>query len=299
MSWVALSLLSALLLGLYDLAKKHALRENAVLPVLFFGVLASAAVWLPLVLMSSLGLSMPDVLRVEEMNPVNFLQLFAKSSLVGTAWIFGYFALKHLPLSIAGPVRATSPLWTILIAVSFMHERPGFWQWIGLSIVLIAFYAFSFVGKLEGIHFRKDKWIGFMIAATLLGALSAVYDKYLLQNIGLRPATVQAWFTIFLVVYLAPFYFLWRQGKWPRSDFQWRWSILFIGLLLLLADFLYFTAVQQEGALISVISPIRRCAVFITFLGGIFLMKEKNFWPKLLCICGMLLGILLLNLKTA
>jgi hypothetical protein len=44
MTWITLSIFSALLLGLYDLAKKSALRDNAVLPVLFFGIVTSAGV---------------------------------------------------------------------------------------------------------------------------------------------------------------------------------------------------------------------------------------------------------------
>jgi len=68
-----------------------------------------------------------------------------------------------------------------------------------------------------------------------------------------------------------------------------------IGLLLLSADLLYFTAIAQEGALIAVISPIRRAAVVLTFLGGILLHKELNFRPKLVCISFILVGIVLIK----
>ncbi len=298
MSWIALSIFSALLLGLYDLSKKHALRDNAVLPVLFFGILASACVWLPFVIWSHMDPSSYPAARflVQPMAGYEHILLFLKSALVAASWIFGYFALKHLPLSIAGPIRATSPLWTILMAITLMGESPSTWQWLGIAIVLSAFYAFSFVGKLEGIHFHRDKWVGFMIAATLIGACSAIYDKFLLQTAMIEPATVQAWFSLYLVVVMLPFYLLWRRGTWPRGAFEWRWTIPLIGLLLLCADFLYFTAIAQEGALIAVISPIRRGAVVVTFLGGILLHKEKNFRLKAICIFCLLAGIVLIKL---
>jgi drug/metabolite transporter (DMT)-like permease len=287
------------LLGCYDLAKKHALRDNAVLPVLFFGIVTSACVWLPFVVWSHLSPESYPSARflVQPLSGWEHWLLFLKSALVAGSWIFGYFALKHLPLSIAGPIRATGPLWTILLAVGLMGEMPSSWQWAGILIVLAAFYAFSFVGKLEGIHFYRDKWIGFMIAATLVGACSAIYDKYLLQSARIEPATVQAWFSLYLVVVMLPVYLLWLKGAWPRGCFVWRWSIPLIGLLLLSADFLYFTAIAQEGALISVISPIRRSAVIVTFLGGIYLHKELNFRPKLACIIVLLCGIVLIQLK--
>jgi drug/metabolite transporter (DMT)-like permease len=297
-SWIALSICSALLLGFYDLAKKHALRENAVLPVLFFGIVTSAIVWSPFVMWSHLA---PETypsqqFLVQSLAGYEHVLLFLKSALVAGSWIFGYFALKNLPLSIAGPIRATSPLWTILLAVGLMSETPNHWQWLGIAIVLVAFYAFSFVGKMEGIRFSHDKWVGCMIGATLLGACSSIYDKFLLQSAEIAPATVQAWFSLYLVVVMLPFYLLWLRGAWPRGQFEWRWSIPMIGLLLLLADFLYFTAISQEGALIAVISPIRRGAVVVTFLGGIFLHKEVNFRPKLLCIIGLLVGMVLIKM---
>ncbi|MEO0510356.1 MAG: DMT family transporter [Verrucomicrobiota bacterium] len=300
MSWVFLSICSAFFLGLYDLAKKHSLRDNAVLPVLFLGTLTSALIWLPLVLWSYYApMSYPSAqFLVDSIGPLEHIQLFAKSSLVGASWMFGYFAVKHLPLSIAAPIRATSPLWTILLAVLVMSERPNTWQWLGVIIVLLAFYAFSFVGKLEGIRFHRNKWVAYMIVATLLGACSAIYDKYLLQNACLKPATVQAWFSIYLALVILPFYIGWFKGVWPRGRFVWRWSIPLIGILLLIADYMYFTAITHEEALISVISPVRRTAVVVTFIGSITLYKEKNFRLKALCILILLVGITLIKMKT-
>jgi len=300
MSWVLLSILSALFLGVYDMSKKHALKENAVLPVLFFGIVTGGCIWLPFILWSHLA---PEnfplaSFLVDPIDPATHALLFAKSALVATSWIFAYFALKHLPLSIAGPIRATSPLWTILLAVLLMGESPGPLQWCGIALVLGAFYGFSFIGKLEGIYFHRDKWVGFMIAATLIGACSAIYDKYLLQTVGIRPATVQAWFSVYLILVMLPFYLLWRSNIWPRGTFQWRGSIPLIGIFLLIADFLYFTAINQEGALISVISPIRRAAVVVTFLGGICLHGEKNFRPKALCIALLLAGVVLIKMAS-
>ncbi|MGJ8641487.1 MAG: EamA family transporter [Opitutaceae bacterium] len=300
MSWIALSLLSAFFLGFYDLAKKHSVKGNAVAPVLFFSVLTGALIWLPFVLWSFLSPNTfpNESLRVDTIDWLDHLRLFAKSALVGVSWIFGYFAIKHLPLSIAGPIRATSPLWTILLAVLILEERPLVWQWVGILIVLGSFYAFSFVGKLEGIRFHRDKWVGFIIVATLLGSCSALYDKYLLQILDLKPATVQAWFSIYLVLVMMPFYLMWRQGKWSRGAFEWRWSIPLIGILLLAADFVYFTAITHDDALISVISPVRRGAVIVSFIGGILIYKEKNFKLKALCILGILLGIVLIKLAS-
>ena len=298
MSWIILSILSAFFLGIYDLLKKSAVRDNAVLPVLFISVAVGAVAWLPAAIWSAVAPgSVPlELFKVETLNLRENLLVLAKSALVGGSWLFSYFAVKHLPLSISAPIRATAPLWTISIAVLAMGERPDGWQWAGIAVILASFYAFSLVGRLEGIHFHRDKWVGFMIVATVLGALSALYDKHLIQSAGFTPSTLQCWFSIYLVIVLAPFQILWWRGAWTRGDFEWRWSIPLIGISLLIADFLYFTAIRQDGALISVISPVRRTAVLVTFTGGVLLYGERNFRRKALCIAGILAGVVLLNI---
>ena len=35
-------------------------------------------------------------------------------------------------------------------------------------------------GKKEGIDFKHDKWIWFVVLAAVLGAVSGLYDKYLM-----------------------------------------------------------------------------------------------------------------------
>lgn len=293
MNWLVLSLLSSLFLGLYEIAKKESLRGNAVPPVLFFNVLTSTLVYLPILLLSQVdgGSMAADWLVVDPLTWRDHGFLAAKSLLAGSSWIFASFALKHLPVSIAAPIRASSPFVTILVAVVFMQERPTPGQWAGIGVVLTAFYAFSLVGRKEGLVFHRNRWIACMAMATILGACSALYDKYLLNTCGYRTATVQAWFSIYLVPVMLPLLLHWYLRQRRQSPFEWRWSIPMIALLLLVSDFLYFYSVEQPGALISLISPLRRTSVIIAFIAGIRLYGEQNWKAKAICIAAMMLGI--------
>lgn len=297
MHWIALSLLSAVFLGFYEIAKKASVRNNAVPPVLFFNVLTSALVYLPLILCSHFTpeLSLLQWIRVDPIGWEDHLRLALKSVIAGSSWVFASFALKHLPMSIAAPIRASSPFVTILFAVAVMGERPTPAQWAGVTVVVIAFYAFSLVGRREGIHFHKDRWIGLMIVATLLGAVSALYDKYLLHTCGMKSATVQAWFAVYLVALMAPICGWWFIRDRQKAKFEWRWSIPMIALLLLVSDYLYFSAIEQDGGLISVISPLRRTSIIIAFIAGIRLYGELNWRPKLACILCILIGVYIIS----
>ncbi len=296
MLWIGLTLLSAVALGVYEVAKKVSVRDNPVAPVLYLNVVVCAAIWLPLVVWSRWSPSSVRVglFYVRPLDAPEHLALFIKSLLVGASWSFAYFAVKQLPITISSPIRATSPFWTILIATTLLDERPTGWQWIGMSLVLVSFYAFSLVGRREGVHFRRDKWVGLMLLATLLAAVSSIYDRYLLQELSLDVAAVQAWFSIYLLVVLLPLVVYWKWFDAKASPFQWRWSIAAIALALLVADFLYFTAIAQPGAMISVISTLRRTSIVISFLIGIFVLGEKNLKQKSACIALLLCGIALI-----
>jgi drug/metabolite transporter (DMT)-like permease len=295
-SWLLLTIASAFLLGFYDYFKKVALRGNAVLPVLFGSVAAGALVWLPFVIWSAWSPdSLPSrVLMVTGISYHDHLLLFAKAALVGMSWLLGYYGIQSLPLSIATPIRATGPLWTIGFAVLLFHESPSPKQWLGVAAILTSFFAFTFVGRNEGIHFHRNKGVFFMIGATLLGATSSLYDKFLLQKANLTPCQVQAWFTIYTSLILLPPLAFWLRLP-SRKKFHWHWAIPAIGLTLLVADILFFTAIAQPGALISLIAPVRRASVIVSFLLGIFLFREKQLHAKGICIAGIITGLILLS----
>ena len=294
MSWIAATLISAFFLGCYDLCTKHAVRENAVLPVLFFVNVCSASVWLLL-----LGLPrwapglLPPALAVTPLTLLQHAQLLAKSALVAGSWICSYFAIKHLPVSLAAPVRATGPVWTLLGAVLVLGERPGPIQGLGIVITLASFVGLSVVGRSEGIHFHRNKWFGFLFLGTLLGGVSGLYDKFLLGRAGFSAATVQCWFSIYLMVLFLPPAVGWKLRWWPRHEFHWRGSIVFISLFLLVADFLYFDALRNPAALVSVVSSLRRGSTLVAFAGGLFFFKERNSLAKLAAVLGVVAGIVL------
>jgi transporter family protein len=195
MHWITASLVSAFFLGLYELCTKHAVQKNAVLPVLFLSTFCGAAVWGLLLAADAVHPgALPAALRTDALTPVQHLQMALKSAIVAASWIFTYFALKHLPLSLGSPIRAMSPLFTWTGALLFLGERPTLLETIGVLTTLGSFFGLSVIGAREGIRFHRDKWIGFLLAGTVLGATSGLYDKYLLGRAGFSVPTVQAWF---------------------------------------------------------------------------------------------------------
>lgn len=294
MSWIVLTLASALFLGLYDLSTKHAVRDNAVLPVLFLANVCSATIWLLLLAWQAAApAALPAALHVDDLTAFQHLEVFLKSAIVAASWLCTYFAMKQLPLSLASPIRATSPVWTLLGALVLLQERPTVLEIVGVGTTIASFLGLSVVGREEGVHFHRNKWVGWLLLGTLLGTGSALYDKYLFGHAGFRASTVQCWFAIYLAAVFLPFFAGWKLRWWPRHDFQWRWSIPLLAVALLLADFAYFTALRDPEALISLVSSLRRGSTLVAFAGGVWLFRERYTHGKLLAVLGVLAGIVL------
>jgi drug/metabolite transporter (DMT)-like permease len=313
MDWILLSLVSACLLGFYDAAKKLSVRDNAVPVVLLCSVSIGAALYAPLIVWSAIAPeTVPiDRLVVRPLDATRHGLVFAKSVLVGASWSFAFTALKHLPLSIAAPIRATSPFWTILIAIVAFGERPSPLQAVGMAVVLIGFWRFSLVGRSEGIRFGRDRAVYWMVIATLLGACSSLYDKWLLQYAGFEVATMQAWFTVYLVPVMVPLAVWWYRNDRPGAAdrrrsagrgglpggqaFRWRGAIAWVSPLLLLADWFYFVALSDPEAMVSVVSVVRRTSVVIALIFGVRALSEANLRAKLGCVALILAGVALLT----
>ncbi len=295
--WLLLAFVSAALLGLYDIAKKTSLKENAVLPVLFLNTLFSALIFVPFIFMSRFDIAAMEnsMFYVPEAGWEVHKFIILKAIIVLSSWICGYFAIKHLPLTIAGPINATRPVMVLVGAMLVFGERLNLYQWIGTGFAIVSFFLLSVSGKKEGINFKSNKWIFLLVLAAVLGAVSGLYDKYLLKHIDRM--IVQSWFNVYQMIIMgAIVLFLWYPKRRSTTKFSWKWSILLISIFLSAADFAYYYALSYDDSMISVVSMVRRSSVLVSFIGGVFLFKEKNIKGKVIDFLLVLIGMLFLYL---
>ena len=298
--WILLAFLSAALLGCYDVFKKTSLKDNAVLPVLMINTVVCALFFVPLIVQSFVAAD--GVMPVGDMRTHGFV--FVKSIIVLSSWVCGYFAMKHLPLTIVGPINATRPVMTLVGALLIFGERLNLWQWAGVVLALVSIYLLSCSSKREGIRFAHNRWVVFLVAAAVLGAASGLYDKHLLSpvemgGLGLDRMFVQGWYNVYQALLMTIVILsIWLPIRRKSTPFQWRWSILFISLFLTAADMAYFYALSEPGAMISVVSMVRRSSVVVSFLFGAFYFREKNLRAKAFDLVLIMLGMLCLYIGT-
>ncbi|MDR0960948.1 MAG: DMT family transporter [Mediterranea sp.] len=296
--WLLLAFTSAALLGFYDVFKKQSLRDNAVLPVLFLNTLFSSLLFLPFILVSAFTPALSGTLfDVPVVGWEVHKFILIKSFIVLTSWVFGYFGMKHLPLTIVGPINATRPVMVLVGALLIFGERLNLYQWIGVALALLSFFMLSRSGKKEGIDFKHDKWIYFVVLAALTGAISGLYDKYLMHRFN--PMVVQSWYNVYQVFIMCPVLaLLWYPRRKEHTPFRWDWTILLISLFLCAADFVYFYALSMDGSMISIVSMVRRSSVIVSFIFGALFFREKNLRSKAVDLLLVLIGMLFLYLGT-
>ena len=284
--WLALAFLSAFLLGFYDVSKKYSLRNNAVIPILFLNTLFCSLIFLPLAFRTPFGGW--EVQRY----------ILLKACIVLSSWLLGYIGIKNLPITIVGPINATRPVMVLVGALIIFGERLNLMQWAGVLLAIFSFFLLSRSGKKEGIDFKHNRWILCTVGAAILGAISGLYDKYLMateSGLGLPRLTVQCWYNFYQCIMMgAMLLLLWWPKRKESTPFKWRWNILLISVFLSVADYVYFYSLSLDGALISVVSMVRRSSVLVSFLLGALLFHEKNLRSKAIDLALVLLSMLLL-----
>lgn len=303
--WLILAFLSAALLGFYDSFKKKALQGNAVIPVLFLNTVFSSLIFAPFIVLSySSSVLDSSLVHVASGGWECHKYILLKSCIVLSSWLAGYFGMKHLPLTIVGPINATRPVMVLVGALLVFGEQLNVWQWTGVMLAVVSFLMLSRSGKKEGIDFKHNKWIACIVVAAILGAVSGLYDKYLMASpadggVGLDKMMVQSWYNIYQMIMMGiMLLILWMPARKHTTPFRWDWTIIGISLFLSAADFVYLYSLSLPGAMISIVSMVRRGSVIVSFLFGAIFFHEKNLKSKAVDLALVLLGMLFLYFGT-
>lgn len=299
--WIVFAFCSAALLGFYDVFKKKALVGNAVIPVLALNTLFCSLIFAPFIIGSASGIiGNKSAWYVPVAGWEAHRYIVLKAVIVLLSWVCGYVGIKHLPITLVGPINATRPVMTLVGAMFVFNETLNVWQWFGVAFAALSFYLLSRSGRREGINFVHNKWIVCVVAAALFGAISALYDKFLMTpqeygGLGLNKIAVQGWYNIYqMIMMTAVLLIVWFPRRTSGDRFHFSWAIIGISIFLSAADFMYFYALSFPGAMISIVSMVRRGSVLVSFVFGAWVFHEHNLRSKTVDLILVLLGMVCL-----
>ena len=297
--WLWAAIGSAILLGIYDVFKKQASTRNDVLHILLYVTALSTLILSPFVLTSEFGWhwlentsfnASPGSLR-------DHLLVILKAFVVTISWVTGLMGLKHLPITTAGTIKTSRPVFVLLGSILIFGERLNPWQWVAVLVAFVALWLLGHTSRREGFDFVRNRWVICMWVSVVSGVASALLDKHLMAS--MQPMFVQGWCNFYITLILAITLLVVKHSGSPYyKPYKHDWLILVIALFITWSDFLYFLSLSGEGAMLSVVSILRRSSVIITFICGALFFKEKNLRSKGLALLILLVSMVILVLAS-
>ena len=293
--WLWAAVGSAFLLGIYDVFKKQASTRNDVLHILLYATALSTVLLSPFIIASAFGTGWFEgtVFAVPRGTVHEHMLVLLKSVIVAISWITGLMGLKNLPITTAGTIKASRPVFVLIGSILIFGERLNLWQWVAIIIAMFALWLLGHTSKKEGVDFARNKWIFCMWVAVVTGVISALLDKHLMAS--MQPMFVQGWCNFYIALIMAVIVLFGRFAhRQYYKPYKHDWAIWIIALFITGSDFLYFLSLHSDGAMLSVVSMLRRSSVIITFLCGAVVFKEKYLRQKGLALLILLIGMAIL-----
>ncbi|WP_143326029.1 EamA family transporter [Vandammella animalimorsus] len=288
MNWIGFGILAGVVLGLYDYWTKKAMTGNMVITIVFWSSLFGALAWLVAFLPITEGTKFHILLSDTSINDQIIILL--KGIMMTGSWLLAYYSVRELPMSFSGAMRASGPLWTMIGGAIVFQEFLTIFQLSIISITIAAYFFLSQLGQAEGIRIMRSGPVLMMLLATILSAMTTVYDKFIIHELGISSVTVQAWSAIHRLL-LSGLLLVWAGHNNPEIyNPKWSFWIPLVGLSWVAAEWIYFLAINDPNSNVTYLSVFRRISLVIGFLLSAILIGEKNVKQKFFVV-----GILFLS----
>jgi drug/metabolite transporter (DMT)-like permease len=258
---------------------------------------------------------LPQAGQAGGMEPRFFALIALKSFVMFLAWIFGFYSLKKMPVSLYGVLSLSRVLFATLSGGSFLHETLAGNQIAGLVIVCAGLLFLRVNPKKKETPVTlpqapeaeqtapdqpapaatptpkpvKPIFIILAFASCILNAVSGFMDKILMRDV--TSSQLQFWYMLFLIIYYG-IYVLIKRIKISRSVFKngWVWAL---AIMFVIGDKALFIANGMPQSRITIMTLIKQSACLVTIIGGKIFFKEDRILYRLFCAAIILGGIAL------
>ncbi len=289
--WIVYSLLSALSNTFGVILEKKALVKERAVEFAMITTLHCAVLSLPLLFFVDFA-SLP-------IKPLLFAILF--SAVPGA---IGFYliarSIRHLEVSIVGPLFILNPAMVALLAYFFLGEKTTILQIIGIIILLIG----SYILELNSTHklldpikaFINSKYLHFMLIALALYSVGTVYDRYIFVNYDVPVFSYFVLFNIAIGFVMSIVYLVVHRStdgiKHGLKNYG--GELFWISIFEMLQRITMFLAVSS--AYVSLATAIRRMSAIFTVIIGGEIFHESHLIRKTIATGIMVIGAILISI---
>lgn len=268
------------------------MQGNGTIAVVFwsslFGCLSWSVALLPI--SSSIGIHV-------EINQVDLAEqaiILVKGVMMTLSWMLAYYAVRELPMSFSGAVRASGPIWTMMGGMVIFSEFLTPLQFAAVFTSIVAYYFLSVVGKQEGIKILHSRPVLMMLAATILSAITTVYDKYIVHILEIPIFTVQAYSALHRFILAAVIAVFVYKNNHTVFKIRWSFYVPLVGISWVGAEFVYFLAIADPAANVTYLSIFRRMSLVVGFILSVTFIGEKSIKRKAIIVSLILVSTIIL-----
>ena len=271
-------------------------KANATRPFWWLVYIITAVITVP-------ALFIYDPRALSNITPIGWLVIALSAPIhviYGQVLQIGY---KKSDYSIVYPTaRGTGPLITVLCAVLILGDRPSFWGWIGIVLILASIVLLAMPHKqdkqTQDLRIRAGIFWGFLTGCFIAGY--SFCDAWAVQQeTGLTPLSFYFPSIAVRAIVFAPFIMMHANWKAESKEIlttprlQKALAVVTVGSPLAYILVLYAMTIAP----LAYVAPSREVGMMIGVVLGGLLLRERLSVTRLAGVIGMTLGVILVGLE--
>lgn len=271
-------------------------KANATRPFWWLVYIITAVITVP-------TLFIYDPQALSNITPIGWLVIALSAPIhviYGQVLQIGY---KKSDYSIVYPTaRGTGPLITVLCAVLILGDRPSFWGWIGIVLILASIVLLAMPHKqdkqTQDLRIRAGIFWGFLTGCFIAGY--SFCDAWAVQQeTGLTPLSFYFPSIAVRAIVFAPFIMMHANWKAESKEIlttprlQKALAVVTVGSPLAYILVLYAMTIAP----LAYVAPSREVGMMIGVVLGGLLLRERLSVTRLAGVIGMTLGVILVGLE--
>lgn len=271
-------------------------KANATRPFWWLVYIITAVITVP-------ALFIYDPQALSNITPIGWLVIALSAPIhviYGQVLQIGY---KKSDYSIVYPTaRGTGPLITVLCAVLILGDRPSFWGWIGIALILASIVLLAMPHKqdkqTQDLRIRAGIFWGFLTGCFIAGY--SFCDAWAVQQeTGLTPLSFYFPSIAVRAIVFAPFIMMHANWKAESKEIlttprlQKALAVVTVGSPLAYILVLYAMTIAP----LAYVAPSREVGMMLGVVLGGLLLRERLSVTRLAGVIGMTLGVILVGLE--
>jgi drug/metabolite transporter (DMT)-like permease len=228
-------------------------------------------------------------------GPDFWLALLVTGVLLAVATVFFFKAIEAADLSMSIPILSFTPMFLLVTSPLIVGEFPRPLGIVGMAIIVFGCYVLFYQPGQENIlapfkRLMKARGSRYMLLVAILYSIGGNIDK-----IGVRNSSPLLW-SLSLNAFVSTLLGCMMLIKVKNVDKQvrsnWPW-LMAMGFCLALMMMFQMNALKL--AIVPYVIAIKRTSVILTSLWGVWFLKERSTWVRILAVVLMVIGVFVIS----